>query len=162
MFLLWSSAIALVGCGSPQDGNGTSSASETAPGTREEPVVVSTSCQDDLPKDAFQLTSAKLDGELLVLDVSFGGGCKTHEFHACWDGQFAESFPVQTWIRLHHDANDDNCRALVPKTLHVDVSPIVRGYQSSYGSSGPIVMHVRDTSASVTYQPPDAPVASPP
>jgi hypothetical protein len=161
MLLIWSSAMAMVGCGSPQDGNGGNGAGDTAPGTREDPVVVSTSCKDDLPRDAYQLTSAELDGELLALSVGYGGGCRTHRFHACWDGRFAESFPVQTWISFHHDDGGDTCEAFITKTLYIDVAPILRAYQGSYGSSGPIVMHVRDTSATVTYQPPNAPAVLP-
>lgn len=160
MLLIWSSAMVVLGCGSPQADNGGPSADDTAAaGTREDPIVVSTSCAGDLPKDAFQLTTAELDGELLALTLGHGGGCRPHRFHACWDGRFAESFPVQTWIAIHHDDGGDTCEAFITKTIYVDVSPLVRAYQSSYGSSGPIVMHLRDTDATVTYQPPDAPAA---
>ena len=149
----------MLGCGSPQADSGGSSAGETTPGTREDPVVVSTSCPGDLPKDAYQLTTAELEGEMIALTLGYGVGCRTHRFHACWDGRFAESFPPQTWIAFHHDADGDTCEAFITKTVYVDVSPLLRAYKTSYGSSGPLVMHVRDTSATVTYQPPDAPAA---
>lgn len=149
----------MLGCGSPQVDGGGGSGGDTPPGTREDPVVVSTSCPADLPSDAYQLTTAALEDELLALTIGYGGGCGTHRFHACWDGRFAESFPVQTWIAFHHDGGGDTCEAFITRTVYVDVSPILGAYQSSYGSSGPIVMHVRDTDATVTYQPPDAPAA---
>jgi hypothetical protein len=161
MLLIWSSAMLMLGCGSPQADNGGGGTGDSTPGTREDPIVVSTSCPGDLPKDPYQLTTAELDGELLALSVGFGGGCRPHRFQACWDGRFAESFPPQIWIGFHHDSNGDTCEAFINKTLYVDVSPILRAYQGSYGSSGPLVMHIRDTEASVTYQPPDAPAAAP-
>jgi hypothetical protein len=169
-------AIAALGCGGPQQGSGDdppppdnggnppdNGGKPPAPGTREDPIVLTASCPGDVPGDAYQLTSAKLDGEdgqLMEINVQYGGGCRTHRFVACWpENRFAESYPVQTWIALYHDADGDNCKALIRDTRYVDVSAIHAAYQQAYGSSGPIVMHIRDTDVSVTYQPPDAPAA---
>jgi hypothetical protein len=160
MFLVWSSAIAALGCGGPQGGNG---GDEPPPGTREDPIILTTSCPGDLPADPYQLTSAEIDGELMEIKLQYGGGCGTHRFFACWpENQFAESYPVQTWLEIHHDAGGDTCEALIMDTRYVDISAILTAYQQAYGSSGPIVMHIRDTGVSVTYQPPDAPAAPSP
>ncbi|HWN71215.1 MAG TPA: hypothetical protein VNM90_26440 [Haliangium sp.] len=163
MFLVWSMAasvaIAAPGCGGPQSGTG---GDEQPPGTREDPIVLTASCPSDLPGDPYQLTSATLDGELLELELQYPGGCRAHRFVACWpENTFAESFPVQTWLALYHDAGGDTCEALAMDTRYVDISAILTAYQQAYGGSGPIVMHVRDTDVSVTYQPPDAPAAPP-
>ena len=175
-------SIAAPGCGGPQQGsggqqppdnggnppppdNGGQQPSPDNGGKREEPIVVTTSCPGDVPGDAYQLTSAALDaadGQILELKLQYGGGCRTHRFVACWpENTFAESYPVQTWIALYHDADGDNCKALITDTRYLDVSAILAAYKQAYGSSGPIVIHVRDTSVSVTYQPPDAPAAPP-
>lgn len=159
MFVVWSSTIAALGCGGPQNGN---AGDEPAPGTREDPIILTTSCPSNLPGDAYQLTSAELDGELMELKLQYAGGCRPHRFVACWpENTFAESYPVQTWLALYHDAGGDTCEALAMDTRYVDISAILTGYQQAYGSSGPIVMHIRDTDVSVTYQPPDAPAAPP-
>lgn len=158
MLLAGASALAALGCGGPQGQNG---GDEPPSGTREDPIVLTTSCPAGVPMDPYQLTSAELDGELLKLDLQYGGGCRQHRFVACWpENVFAESYPVQTWIALHHDAGGDTCEALIMDTRYVDISAILTAYRQSYGSSGPIVMHIRDTGQSVTYQPPDAPAAT--
>lgn len=158
MLIVCSSAIAALSCGGPQGGNGGDE--PPAPGTREDPIVLTTSCPADLPGDPYQLTSAELDGQLLELRLQYAGGCATHRFVACWpDSRFAESYPVQTWLAIYHDAGGDTCEAQTTDTRYVDISAILTAYQRSYGSSGPIVMHLRDTGLSVTYQPPEAPAA---
>jgi hypothetical protein len=159
MILFWSSALAMLGCGGPQGGTG---GGEPPPGTREDPIILTTGCPSDLPRDTYQLTSAELDGELLALTMQYAGGCATHRFVACWpDDTFAESYPVQTWLAVYHDAGGDSCEAFLTDTRYVDVTAILTAYQQAYGGSGPIVMHIQDTNLSVTYQPPDAPAAPP-
>lgn len=170
-------ALAAPGCGGSQQGGGgqpppdnggnppppDNGGQPPGPGTREDPIVLTASCPSDVPGDAYQLTSAELDGKIMKLELQYGGGCRTHRFVACWpENRFAESYPVQTWIALYHDADGDNCKALITDTRYVDVSAILDAYKQAYGSSGPIVMHIRDTGVSVTHQPPDAPAAPSP
>lgn len=160
MLIVWSSTISALACGGPQGGNGGDE--PPPPGTREDPIVLTTSCPEDLPGDPYQLTSAELDGPLMELKLQYAGGCRAHRFIACWpDSRFAESYPVQTWLAIYHDAGGDTCEAQTMDTRYVDISAILTAYQQAYGSSGPIVMHLRDTGLSVTYQPPEAPAAPP-
>jgi hypothetical protein len=159
MSLVWSIAIAALGCGGQQGGKG---GGESPAGTRADPIILTTGCPDDVPADAYQLTSAEIEGEIMKLALQYAGGCGTHRFFACWpDERFAESYPVQTWLRLYHDAGGDTCEGLILDTRYVDISAVLYTYQRAYGSSGPIVMHLRDTGLSVTYQPPNAPAAPP-
>src|SRR5688572_2272815 len=48
-------------------------------------------CTTDTPGDAVDLTSAFIQGDLLLLDVSYGGGCETHEFGVCYESRLGDS-----------------------------------------------------------------------
>ena len=90
-------------------------------------------CDDDAPMDPLSIESATIQGDDLVLDVSYGGGCAAHVFAACWDGLFLESFPVQVHLGISHDANDDNCDALIHDEITFDLAPLAEAYTNAYG-----------------------------
>lgn len=56
--------------------------------------------------------TARVDGNCLEMEVTYGGGCKAHEFDLVWSGAFAESLPPQATLFLVHRNNDDPCRAI--------------------------------------------------
>ena len=101
--------------------------------------------------DPVTIQSAEVDGDSLELSVSFGGGCREHDFGLVTNGVFAESYPVQTWVKLAHDANGDMCRAMLARTLRFDLSPLKSLYNTSYQTTtGIMVIHVA-AGFSVTY-----------
>lgn len=103
------------------------------------------------PSDPVTITAARVQGDSLELDVQFGGGCRNHEFGLITNGIFAESYPVQTWVKLSHNANGDNCKALLSRTLKFDLSPFKALYNISYQTStGIMVIHIT-SGISVTY-----------
>ena len=106
---------------------------------------------DRFANDAVTINSATINGNSLELSVSYGGGCRDHEFGLITNGVFAESYPVQTWVKLTHEANGDNCFAMLSRTLRFDLSPLKALYNSAYKTrSGIMVIHVTD-GISVTY-----------
>lgn len=78
-----------------------------------------------LDDDHVVITAAQVSNRVLHLSVQFGGGCKEHSFALVAGDSFGESFPPFTLFRLVHDAQGDPCDALLARTLHVDLSPIV-------------------------------------
>ena len=115
--------------------------------------VVVTRTVDSPPwaSDPVTIQSAEVDGDSLELSVSFGGGCREHDFGLVTNGVFAESYPVQTWVKLAHDANGDMCRAMLARTLRFDLSPLKTLYNTSYRTTtGIMVIHVA-AGFSVTY-----------
>ncbi|MDM9380137.1 hypothetical protein QUB80_05415 [Chlorogloeopsis sp. ULAP01] len=78
-----------------------------------------------VPKgDSFSLSNSRIIGKQLKIDVSYGGGCKQHNFNLYWNGAYQESFPPQVRMRLVHDANKDTCKKLVKKTLVFDIQSL--------------------------------------
>jgi cysteine-rich repeat protein len=106
----------------------------------------------DKPQDPLEVTAAVIEADTLVIDVSFGGGCETHEIDYCWDGSFAESNPVQVWLDLWHDGNDDPCDAIVMEQRVLDLVPLKEAWQAAYQQqSGEITVHLTGWDSSLAY-----------
>ena len=81
-------------------------------------------CSTSAPSDAVWISNASIAGDTLTIDVGFGGGCEAHQLQLCWDGLVAESYPMQTWVWVSHNANGDSCEAALSETMTVDISTI--------------------------------------
>jgi len=86
------------------------------------------------PFDPWTFLSHRVEGDTLVLDVQYGGGCREHRFALLIDPAFMESHPVQVAARLAHDADGDLCRALLTRTLRYDLMPLREHLTASYGA----------------------------
>jgi hypothetical protein len=93
-------------------------------------------CDDAVPFDPLTVTAATLDGNDLTLDLNYSGGCAMHLFGSCWDGAFAESFPVQVQMRIAHEDMDDPCEALPTEQHTFDLSSLAEAYNDAYQTSG--------------------------
>ena len=100
-------------------------------------------CSDDFAMDPVEIVSAGIKGDLLVLQISYSGGCSDHEFGLCWDGAFAESDPVQTWITLGHESNDDPCDGIVMEEKFFDLGAMKQAWIDGYQQmNGTIIIHL--------------------
>ena len=82
--------------------------------------------------DPYVLNAATIVGDTLTVNVSYGGGCRTHQFTLLASDVFLESHPVQLGVSLAHEANDDLCRAWLREDYDFDLTPIKRMYQAAY------------------------------
>lgn len=87
------------------------------------------------PTDPLDFLEVGFTGDTLVATVSYGGGCREHEFALVIADLFRESHPVQTSGLLSHDARGDLCRALITRTLRFDLSPLRDAYHGAYGAN---------------------------
>ncbi len=74
--------------------------------------------------DLITIKSAKMEGHLLTLDISYSGGCKDHSFEMLASKMIMKSLPPKRAIKLIHHANGDHCRQLINKTLVIDMSDV--------------------------------------
>lgn len=97
--------------------------------------------------DPFQQSTTTLDGDIVHVTGAYGGGCAEHDFPLCWpDPVFQDEWPVQAWLELQHDANDDPCDAWLTETVDVDLRPLRAAWREQYGDrSGRILVHLGDT-----------------
>jgi len=105
-----------------------------------------------LPDDPLEINSAAIVGDTLEVEVSYGGGCEDHVIEMCWDGSFAESLPVQTWVALSHDGNDDLCDAWLTMMRSIDLTGMRTAYQEGYQTqNGTIIIHLDGWPSALDY-----------
>lgn len=81
--------------------------------------------------DAISIEKVTIKGNEMILDVSYSGGCKDHTFDLIGSQMIAKSLPPIRAVKLVHHANEDNCRAMIMKTLVFDISALA--YQQKDG-----------------------------
>jgi hypothetical protein len=145
----------------PRDGSGHADGEEPARGPKPagarkpgRPEDLLRSTGEELgPPAPYRVREARMEGDVLVVTVQYGGGCREHRFTFAWPGAFLESNPVQTPLVLHHDdGGGDPCRALPMETLRQDLSPIREAYQAAYRTQhGTVVVVLQGAGTSVRY-----------
>ena len=94
--------------------------------------------------DEYVINAATLQADTLHINVSYSGGCETHEFTLVAEERFLESFPVQLRVSLAHNANGDTCEAWITEDHHFDLTPIKETYQKGYRTDeGTIVLRLK-------------------
>lgn len=93
---------------------------------------------------ATTVDSVVLDGDSLLVGVSYGGGCAEHFFATCWSDQaFAESSPVQASLELSHWSDEpDDCDGWMSEVVTVDLDPLRAAYVDAYGGSGTVIVNL--------------------
>lgn len=105
------------------------------------------------PNDQYTINTVELNGDILTIDVKYGGGCKEHIFSLFGSPGFMKSKPVQTDIMLSHNANNDICKVLImSQKLSFDLTPLKEIWQQRYGESGTIIIHLQGFSEPIFYK----------
>ena len=94
--------------------------------------------------DAYVINAATVEAETLRVNVSYSGGCETHQFTLVAEPMFLESFPVQLRVSLGHNANGDTCQDSITEDHVFDLTPIKEAYQKGYQTDhGTIVLRLK-------------------
>ena len=98
--------------------------------------------------DPYQIAEATITGDTLRVTVTHGGGCRKHEYGFVVYSGWMESHPVQVRAVILHNANGDNCKALLRNELRFDLTPLRNAFAQSYGSgSGTIIINLANPAA---------------
>ena len=109
-------------------------------------------CGDGASDDPVTIVSGAIEGDTLVLEVSYGGGCEPHSFGGCWDGGFDLSHPPGAGLSLWHDANGDSCEAALEELIEISLVPMKLAYQDGDPEvSGPIIVNVEGLGETLEY-----------
>lgn len=81
--------------------------------------------------DFFSIENVSITCNLLKIEVTYGGGCKTHEFMLYVDSVVIDNDPPVLNFTLLHNANGDACKALVTETLVFNINPGEELYSGS-------------------------------
>lgn len=103
--------------------------------------------------DMLTVDAASIEGDELIVTVSYGGGCETHDIDLCWpDQSFMESYPVQVQLELLHDGHDDACDAYLTEDRRFSLSPLAQAYRDAYGGAGTVTIHVHGFDLDYTFE----------
>ena len=97
-----------------------------------EDIKVSNSLYISAPRDNILINGISIVGNKLVINASYGGGCKDHVFQLVASDEWLESYPVQTYILLSHEDHDDLCDAFFTERFIFNLSPLKDRYQELY------------------------------
>ena len=76
---------------------------------------------DKLDSIRYVESGTGIGGPFLIVTVRYTGGDNDHSFMACWNGAWLKSNPPGMSIVLLHDAHDDKGKALISKTLQINL-----------------------------------------
>lgn len=106
-------------------------------------VLVRDASAPELPADPLTIGGVSFEGDTIEIEVSFGGGCAEHRLQLVAETTWMESYPVQVFARVTHDAHNDPCDAVLHGTLRFDLTPLRRMYQRSYQTAtGKIALQI--------------------
>ena len=75
-------------------------------------------------KDPLHFNSAVVNGDKLFINVSYSGGCRTHEVQPYALKSIEKSNPARVSIMLSHNADNDLCEAYLTKDYEFDLSAL--------------------------------------
>lgn len=78
------------------------------------------------------IDTVEIRGNIMYIDVTYGGGCEKHDFEVIGSLAIAKSYPPIRALQLVHHANGDKCRAIKKAKLEVNIEDIA--YQKENGS----------------------------
>ncbi len=72
--------------------------------------------------DPFQILEAKIEGNMMILKVQYGGGCRQHTFDIVGSNIVALSEPGIRQIAIYHQGDGDLCKAMIVEDLKFDIT----------------------------------------
>jgi len=78
------------------------------------------------------INDVKLNGNTLMMSISYTGGCATHTFDLVGSEMISKSLPPIRSINLIHNANDEACKREMFDTLYFDITNLA--YKKEPGS----------------------------
>lgn len=127
--IILSIATLIISCKSKQ--TTTTSAPSTESQVKIQSITINEMVDMKNTGDPYTIQNAKISGDTLILQLSYGGGCETHTFELLNNFAFKENTDsfgridnYQTRITLKHDAHNDRCRAIVQEKILFDLTPI--------------------------------------
>lgn len=82
--------------------------------------------------DPYRIKKLDVRGNFLYMEIEYAGGCNNHEFKLIGTRDIEKSLPPNRAIEFIHDANKDNCRALIRTNFIIDLRPLA--YAQEKGS----------------------------
>lgn len=125
-------AIVAFGCKSTKNVAAADNLSKDTVQKNENDVIAASIGRIDQASDPISISAVRVEGNKMLIDVSYGGGCEDHQFQVIGSPMISKSLPPIRAIQLVHVANGDKCKMNVMKTLEVDLKEL--SYKQEAGS----------------------------
>ena len=113
-------------------------------------IIISESQYNLAETNEFIVNDSYIEGDSLLIELQYGGGCGPVSAELYTDGLFMESNPVQLNVILTF-TDDDPCEMLLKKKFCFDLSNLATYYNDSYQTTeGTIILNIKDYN-SLTY-----------
>lgn len=133
--ILFAITLAIVSCKPKQTATETSSSTEQKANVQQTDTLQSITINElvDMKNtgDPYSVENAKISGDTLIINLSYGGGCEEHSFELLNNFAFKEHTndfgkigSYETRITLKHNANNDRCRSIVRSEERFDLTKI--------------------------------------
>ena len=96
------------------------------PGKKNQLMLVEQDEIKSLKKNHFIIKSIHLFEKEIEINVSYTGGCKTHEFQLVADKNLKMKQGEYIDMKLRHNDNGDRCKRIVNEKLIFDLSPLLQ------------------------------------
>ena len=91
--------------------------------------------------DSLTIQKVDMNKDSLQLIVSYGGGCKSHQFALYGYANFNKSSPPQAEICLSHNGNGDSCKKLITQEIKFNLEPLLTACKRQFGN-GQILLRI--------------------
>lgn len=78
--------------------------------------------------DPYKINSIKIEGNYIIIEISYSGGCETHQFDLIGSKLITKSKPTIRNLQLVHDNKGDICKALITEKLKFSISILAENY----------------------------------
>ena len=80
---------------------------------------------DSIHIDPFSIDDVRIDevADFIIFEVSYGGGCKEHQFQLYSSHGVLKTNPPGCLVYLSHNGNKDYCEAMVKSTISFSLKP---------------------------------------
>lgn len=75
------------------------------------------------PSAPLDVMQASIQGDSLVVQVAYSGGCAEHAFELVAAGPQVRSLPPKQPLMIAHETNGDACRSCIEEILAFDLRP---------------------------------------
>lgn len=72
----------------------------------------------------FNMETINIIGDTLVLEITYSGGCKTHQFELVTSLGYQKSSPPKLPVVLLHHSGGEACREKIKETLRFNISEL--------------------------------------
>ena len=100
--------------------------------TEGEDIILSNDLFFQSPRDAVYINEINIKSDKLTVNISYGGGCKDHNFSLIGSNEYLESYPVRTSLLLSHQSNNDTCTAFFTQMLVFNLRTLKNNFQEMY------------------------------